>query len=64
MTLLLAYYKELKGNTDLTYVSDVWLPEVCEHLIQFPNSCYFLKYKGVHLEYVQSDILGMSQVIA
>ena len=28
MDLLLEFYKELKGTTDITYVSDVWLPEV------------------------------------
>ena len=28
MDLLLEFYKELKGTVDITYVSDVWLPEV------------------------------------
>jgi len=34
MTLLLEYYKELKGKPDLTYVSDVWLPEAIIFSIQ------------------------------
>lgn len=34
MALLLDYYKELKGSTDLTYVSDVWLPEAIIFSIQ------------------------------
>ena len=40
MTLLLEYYKELKGQPDLTYVSDVWLPEVGQHSLQFHNACF------------------------
>jgi len=43
MTLLVNFYKELKGNLDLTYVSDVWLPEVGQHSLQFDtcNSCFW-----------------------
>ena len=28
MGLLLQFYEELKGSPDITYVSEVWLPEV------------------------------------
>ena len=33
MEALLEFYKELKGNADLTYVSDVWLPEVGKNFV-------------------------------
>ena len=28
MGLLLQFYEQLKGSADITYVSEVWLPEV------------------------------------
>ena len=38
MDLLLEYYKELKGSPNIAYVSDVWLPEVGQHSLQFLNT--------------------------
>jgi len=31
MTMLVEFYKELKGTTDISYISDVWLPEVSSY---------------------------------
>ena len=28
MDLLMGFYREFRGAVDLTYISDVWLPEV------------------------------------
>ena len=28
MGLLLQFYEQVKGSADITYVSEVWLPEV------------------------------------
>lgn len=41
MDLLKEFYQELKGNPDITYLSDVWLPEV--RSLFLPSTQFYLR---------------------